>query len=703
MDGSDREQLAIETRADALVNQDWWSRLIAIEGSDAGQAWARFQDEVAGLGRDSELRLLAERYVRCADDLQRWRYTGRGGWRLAGVVLAMLGAVAVSLVGIPVAAPAGIALAAWIYRMAWRGTSRSVKEASAELARATTDLDRRIRSLLEDCARPVTRLAFVDPGVDATTMGEGVHLSSRATARQRIASGSRAAIELHLLRAGGAAVGVTGERGIGKSELLRSFCGAGTDASIEDGGTIGVFVPVPSAYRGVDFLRLLARRLIEAVPGYLSLIEREAAARRRRYRLVAAAGGLIAIVGVAGLWAQEHHLDMHINWWKVALVVGLGVLGLASALSVTGAASLRGEPGDQDRVLRSYRRAAVRHAADLMRRIRYIESLTAGVEGSVALARHGLGLSRSRTRSELPLTEADLVAEFGALTDELEMAGYRVVVALDEMDKLEGGEATEEFLNSVKQIFAVRSCSFLVSVSSSAWVQFIRRGVDLRGALDSSLDAVEVLAPFTFLETRSLIRHRGERMSDSQVLLCHVLSGGIPREALRCARQVVYTQRRLPGHVNLTDIAAMVVEREAALLFDGLRARLDVQPPDVRRAAGAYLGWLRNEWTAGDPSPWTELPRPGHPAPASPQAAEDGAAGSFPDEVREALYAGWLYCAVLRGVKTLFSRSWSTAGTGTVAYVPEAASELVEVRRLLESEPVRASSRLHELGLIEAS
>src|SRR4029077_758227 len=113
-------------------------------------------------------------------------------------------------------------------------------------------------------------------------------------------------------------------------------------------------------------------------------------------------------------------------------------------------------------------------AEQLVLRLGYAETETSQTEGSAGWAKIGLKLGRQRSLSSLPLTEASLVAEIESLSDKLERAGYRVIIGIDEMDKLEAGEATEEFLNNVKQLFAIPSCSFLVSVSNSAWASFVQ-------------------------------------------------------------------------------------------------------------------------------------------------------------------------------------------------------------------------------------
>jgi hypothetical protein len=352
------------------------------------------------------------------------------------------------------------------------------------------------------------------------------------------------------------------------------------DAKSKVSGSIGVFVALPAAVKGTDFLRLLARRLVEAVPGYESPQQK----RLRARRIAAYAAGIIGpIVLWVGIMGTLDSSGVWFNWlwrpttlWWIPVIVGfvlyfIGIRGLIA----TRRSQSRPDGDRGDTVAKHQQKALVRHADDLMKRVRYTETLTAQAEGTLGWNKHGFTFARGRSLSELPLSEADVVAEIASVTDELDQAGYRVIVAIDEMDKLQTGDKAEGFLNSVKQLFAIRSCSFLVSVSSSAWMQFVRRSVDVRNVIESSLDGIEELEPFNFIETRSLIRHRRENLTDTQILFCHVLSGGIPREALRCARQLALESHQRHGGESLAAVAPRVLRNEVELLVDGLREQAE--------------------------------------------------------------------------------------------------------------------------------
>jgi KAP family P-loop domain len=466
----------------------------------------------------------------------------------------------------------------------WERNSKK-SEVSAEAAKATTDVEKSVRSVIERSVRAVVHPDFKDPFKDVLDIGEGAGLSSRVDYHDRIITRYRPAVELHLLRPGGAAVGVTGERGIGKSELLRSFCDNSADeAKIKSGGTIQVFVAVPSAFRGIEFLSLIAQELARAVPGFRT-VEEISARRKQWLGLLAACVGFIAIglsivfIGGTLSWRITH------LWISTMLSIGGLILILGGEFLF-----FMGR-------LRVSRRQVHRDAERLALRLTYAETISSQTEGSVSWSGVGLKRSGGRSLSSLPLTEGALIFEIKTLADKLARSGYRIVIGIDEMDKLESGQATDEFLNSVKQLFAIKECSFIVSVSTSAWAKFVRRGINLRDALDSSLDAIESVGALDFREVRSLILHRRVEMRDSQTLLCYILSGGLPREAMRFARALATRNR--DGEVRthtLAEVGGLVLDDEAKRLIDASKTDAADWPDIDRVTMYRKCDYLRQWW-----------------------------------------------------------------------------------------------------------
>ena len=605
----------LEKRKDILVEESWFKDLQKFEEFDPNSVKKNLSGHIKELKEDDNLYRLGENYCITQDRRNQYKYRNApvaitATWAvpiaiaLAGIVSAFVVTPALLLAGLYVSFLSLLLPVLLIER--WRNEAK-LSEAPAEHTKATTDLDRGMRSRIDRSVREVTELKFDKPTEDRVKIGDGAKLSSRVEETERITTRYHPAVELHMLRPGGAAIGVTGERGTGKSELLRSFCRTSVGrATAKDGGTIGVLVSIPAAFQGAEFLTLVARELAQAVPDYRTA-DQKGAQRKRR---VAFAGLILAVLTFSAAFLfVDGFPSWEITSFEVAIALSIsgliiGAISMATLLymSLTRVTS-EGSRGSGRRAgSERIRRHMGRDAERLMLRLQYAETVTSQSEGSLSWGSIGLKRSGQRSLSSLPLTEGSLISEIKTLADRLEHVGYRIVVGIDEMDKLDPGKATDAFLNSVKQLFSIQSCSFIVSVSSSAWARFIQRGINLRDALDSSLDAIESIDSLDFLETRSLILHRDVKMTDSEILFCYVLSGGLPREAMRFAQSLAMRNRdeevkdgEIRSHF-LDVVAGKVLDIEAARLIDASRTEVSswgFQDRDVvlRRLDNFNLWW----------------------------------------------------------------------------------------------------------------
>src|SRR5207249_3720324 len=65
-----------------------------------------------------------------------------------------------------------------------------------------------------------------------------------------------------------------------------------------------------------------------------------------------------------------------------------------------------------------------------------------------------------------------------------------VVIAIDELDKIDSPEEVRSFLNETKALFGVDHCFYLIAISETAVAQFERRGFQIRDEMDSSFDKI---------------------------------------------------------------------------------------------------------------------------------------------------------------------------------------------------------------------
>jgi hypothetical protein len=114
----------------------------------------------------------------------------------------------------------------------------------------------------------------------------------------------------------------------------------------------------------------------------------------------------------------------------------------------------------------------------------------------------------------------------------------RVIICIDEMDKIRDSERAVQFLNGIKAIFDVPGCLYLVSVSEDAMAIFASQTPAIKTAFDSAFDEIIRVEPMTFTEARDLLDLRVTGVPLPFLALCHVLAGGVPRELIRASRSL---------------------------------------------------------------------------------------------------------------------------------------------------------------------
>lgn len=494
---------------------------------------------------------------------------------------------------------------------------------------------------------------LVTPAEDPVSLTDAPHLASRITSNRRIETQSYREVVTNLQRDGGATIGLAGSRGVGKSELLRAFCDDPSQApSIEDGGIIGISIPAPIAYKSEQFLRVLIRRLAEAVPGYDASLVGRPNTPSMPVNIIATLLAAASLIAGALLIMNFDTLSKHIVGWGL---VALGVIiiifilfrslpviirrELADALpdlilsTLPGSTLLpigaiwgllfnafssdafgRSNPQQKgQQINRHARQALATIAAEVARRVRYVETVSASSEASASWQSSGLTYTSGVSLDEVPLTEPDLVLELSDLVQALHAGGYGVRIGIDELDKMGQSGDAEAFLTGIKVLFSIRDCSFILTISENAFSQFARRGMPLRDVFDSSLDAVTMVQPLTFEESRRLIRARllagsdeqaVEKMSDTQIIFCYCLSGGLPRDFLRFCRQVGDTNSKLSGEAKLDAVAdsklsggakldavaRLLLRAEVSGRIDGVR--LAMQGRDEKEAGPEFMAQL---------------------------------------------------------------------------------------------------------------
>jgi hypothetical protein len=173
-----------------------------------------------------------------------------------------------------------------------------------------------------------------------------------------------------------------------------------------------------------------------------------------------------------------------------------------------------------------------------------------------------VGWSRQRQRERRPLTYPELVT---ALRGFLEVFAWStgvnpaVIIAVDELDKIESADDAQRFINEVKGIFGAQGTQFLVSVSEDALASFERRGMPVRDAFDSAFHEIVRVDYLTLVDTVELLSSRVIGLPEPFKWLVHCMSGGLPRDVVRTARAMVALTSSGEAPLSLDDVCVALV------------------------------------------------------------------------------------------------------------------------------------------------
>jgi len=429
--------------------------------------------------------------------------------------------------------------------LVWLDMTRDVP-----VSRASYVLEDQLRTLvtnliLEPAFTAALTIIWKDSAADPVRIADGPELSAKADISNVVTTEAHSRLTIALNRRNGAAVGVAGPRGSGKTELARAF----TELRPSDPAsrTIPLMLWAPVKYDAQTFLLRLLKELCISIlatgavtPGDDGLIF---TARGRRMA-VAIISGAVAAAGLAlvTVKATGTAIGPEVPFAIGALLIAGGSALLAVVLRPRRPRRRREVAISQDTISR---------AADLRTRAEFTETYSRSAQLGIS----GSGLSLSATGgtqlARIPLNEVDVVRELFNLVRSVAASGWQVVIAIDELDKMKDDAEAITFLNHVKVLFPIHDCSFVVSVSENAWARFENRGIPFSDAFDSSFDEIVHVHMLRPRESRDLLKRRNTSISDAQALLCHCLSGGLPRDLLRAIRLLA----RVAGHLHRSGAA----------------------------------------------------------------------------------------------------------------------------------------------------
>lgn len=171
--------------------------------------------------------------------------------------------------------------------------------------------------------------------------------------------------------------------------------------------------------------------------------------------------------------------------------------------------------------------------------IKFQQSFTSGWSGALKLP-VGLegGINRAVTLAQKQMSNPEIVAAFIKFIESVSKE-YKVIIGIDELDKIESDEDAQKFLNEIKSIFGLPNCFYLISVSENAMSNFERRGLPFRDVFDSSFDNVVYVDYLNHRTAKNLLERRIIGKPYPFIYLSYCLSGGLPRDLIRNFRNLL--------------------------------------------------------------------------------------------------------------------------------------------------------------------
>ncbi|WP_436533078.1 hypothetical protein [Actinoplanes sp. HUAS TT8] len=249
--------------------------------------------------------------------------------------------------------------------------------------------------------------------------------------------------------------------------------------------------------------------------------------------------------------------------------------------------------------------------------LRYLQSGSREWSGKVAKAGGEVAFKKAASRQALPMTYPEIVSFFhkmlGQISLELKHLGDpppKLIIGIDELDRIGSAESVERFLNDIKGVFGEPGCHFVVSVSEDALRAFELAGHGVRDVFDSTFDEMIRVEHLTFANARDLLGRRVAGLSEQFAALAYCLAGGLPRQLIRIAREMT---RHHDGF--LPDVTRALVRqqldriRHAHATAEVALFRLLDDPPSALTAPTllAYAADLRATPTGNGPATHVEF------------------------------------------------------------------------------------------------
>ena len=346
-----------------------------------------------------------------------------------------------------------------------------------------------------------------------------------------------------------ASIGIAGERGAGKTALMRALRNEIARRQLDRGFlTLWILGPTGhSDYSERDFLTSILAGLAAKVGAQLTrnsywpnLSPQDELhiedTQRRQMTFVIIGSLLAALAGIAYNLFISHTLSLGLAVSGSLLVFGPFVLlALRWIQRNVLPETFSGQQQPWDRQLLN---ASYSLLKDLLFDVKEVTSSDASIAGLGVSFKSGL----SKEEVRRPFTSGQLVNAWDRYVYFLTDQGFeKVVVFVDEVDKLDVADLGR-FMQMLRALFQPTRLFFLVPISEDAFDEFlVGGGPGESNRFDGVFDVVLKVGYLSYRETEQLLNTRivGPPLPLPFVQIIYALSKGQPRESVRLAREML--------------------------------------------------------------------------------------------------------------------------------------------------------------------
>ncbi|MEV6488384.1 P-loop NTPase fold protein [Actinoplanes sp. NPDC051633] len=416
-----------------------------------------------------------------------------------------------------------------------------------------------------------------------------VELATEATISSRSFTQVREFIASH----DSSAIGIAGNRGIGKSTVMDRL---EQDKELD---CLTARVQAPVLYDAAGLIRLIHVRLAEAATKHTSDGPSQPPPVLEMVRVVAKAVGafFFAVVLMVTVLLEQDNFSSDNKPWEVGVASVLAI-AVSGALVAYGVSRLL-PAARREALLRSTSRDIPTLGRQQLAMLEHTTEVQTTSAGRLAIGRSFVNRQQQVKLTENTLTHAENVARLRRFFERLGVEANRVLICVDELDKMSKPDDVIATINSIKDLMHVPGVHFVVSVSTDAMHQFAMRGVPLRDVFDSTFDAVVTVRRMTFDEARQVLRRRTIEFPVPAMMFCHAWSGGVARDLIRTARACVDLRKNSATAIPIERLVATILRDDLVEILNAAVAKL--RTADATKESKALYRVYHRLKTGSDP------------------------------------------------------------------------------------------------------